>query len=286
MFDKLGLYIRLTRMDRPIGWLLLLWPTLWGVWIAGEGSPRPVVVAIFVAGVIVMRAAGCIVNDYLDRDLDRHVARTRNRPFATGEISGREGAILFAVLITIALVLVLTLNRLTLLLAIVGVVLTLTYPLFKRFTHLPQLYLGIVFSWGIPMAFAAQQDALPMIAWTLLFANLLWTVAYDTMYAMSDRPDDQKVGIKSTAILIGRHDLIFNAGFQAAALIVMLFVGLTLEFGVWFYAGLLVAGGTAIYQSRLCKDRDRDLCFKAFLNNTWFGAAIFAGIVMAYLTKA
>jgi 4-hydroxybenzoate polyprenyltransferase len=273
-------------MDRPIGWLLLLWPTLWGVWIAGEGSPRPVVVAIFVAGVIVMRAAGCIVNDYLDRDLDRHVARTRNRPFATGEISGREGATLFAVLITIALGLVLTLNRLTLLLAIVGVVLTLTYPLFKRFTHLPQLYLGIVFSWGIPMAFAAQQDALPMIAWTLLFANLLWTVAYDTMYAMSDRPDDQQVGIKSTAILIGRHDLIFNAGFQAAALIVMLFVGLTLEFGVWFYAGLLAAGGAAIYQNRLCKDRDRDLCLKAFLNNTWFGAAIFAGIVMAYLTKA
>ncbi len=286
MFDKLGLYIRLTRMDRPIGWLVLLWPTLWGVWIAGEGSPRPVVVAIFVAGVIVMRAAGCIVNDYLDRDLDRHVARTRNRPFATGEISGREGAALFALLITIALGLVLTLNRLTLLLAIVGVVLTLTYPLFKRFTHLPQLYLGIVFSWGIPMAFAAQQDALPMIAWTLLFANLLWTVAYDTMYAMSDRSDDQQVGIKSTAILIGRHDLIFNAGFQAAALIVMLFVGLTLEFGMWFYAGLLVAGGAAIYQNRLCKDRDRDLCLKAFLNNTWFGAAIFAGIVMAYLTKA
>ena len=167
MFDRLGLYLRLTRMDRPIGWLLLLWPTLWGVWIAGEGSPRPVVVAIFVAGVIVMRAAGCIVNDYLDRDLDRHVARTRNRPFATGEVSGREGATLFAVLIAIALVLVLTLNRLTLLLAIVGVVLTLTYPLFKRFTHLPQLYLGIVFSWGIPMAFAAQQDAVPIIAWTL-----------------------------------------------------------------------------------------------------------------------
>ena len=286
MFDRLGLYLRLTRMDRPIGCLRLVWPTLWGVWIAGEGSPRPMVVAIFIVGVIVMRAAGCIVNDYMDRDLDRHIARTRNRPFATGEVSGREGAILFAVLIMIALGLVLTLNRLTFLLAIVGVVLTLTYPLFKRFTHLPQLYLGIVFSWGIPMAFAAQQDALPMIAWTLLFANLLWTVAYDTMYAMSDRSDDQNVGIKSTAILIGRHDLIFNAGFQAAALIVMLFVGLTLEFGVWFYAGLLTAGGTAIYQNRLCKDRDRDLCFKAFLNNTWFGAAIFAGIVMAYLTKA
>ena len=286
MFDRLDLYLRLTRMDRPIGWLLLLWPTLWGVWIAGEGSPRPMVVAIFIAGVIVMRAAGCIVNDYMDRDLDRHVARTRNRPFATGEVSVREGATLFAVLIMIALGLVLTLNRLTFLLAIVGVVLTLTYPLFKRFTHLPQLYLGIVFSWGIPMAFAAQQDALPIIAWTLLFANLLWTVAYDTMYAMSDRPDDKKVGIKSTAILIGHHDLIFNAGFQAAALIVMLFVGQTLELNLWFYAGLLAAGGTVIYQNRLCKDRDRDLCFKAFLNNTWFGAAIFLGIVMAYLTKA
>ena len=286
MSDRLGLYLRLTRMDRPIGWLLLLWPTLWGVWIAGEGSPRPMIVTIFIAGVIVMRAAGCIVNDYLDRDFDRHVTRTRNRPLATGEVSGREAAALFAILIAIALGLVLTLNRLTLLLAIVGVVLTLTYPLFKRFTHLAQFYLGIVFSWGIPMAFAAQQDALPVIAWALLLANLLWTVAYDTMYAMSDRPDDQKVGIKSTAILIGHYDLIFNAGFQIAALAGLLFIGRALELNLWFYAGLLVATGTVIYQNRLCKDRDRDLCFKAFLNNTWFGAAIFLGIVMAYLTKA
>ena len=286
MSDRLGLYLRLTRMDRPIGWLLLLWPTLWGVWIAGEGSPRPMIVTIFIAGVIVMRAAGCIVNDYLDRDFDRNVTRTRNRPLATGEVSGREAAALFAILIAIALGLVLTLNRLTLLLAIVGVVLTLTYPLFKRFTHLAQFYLGIVFSWGIPMAFAAQQDALPVIAWALLLANLLWTVAYDTMYAMSDRPDDQKVGIKSTAILIGHYDLIFNAGFQVAALAGLLFIGRALELNLWFYAGLLAAGGTVIYQNRLCKDRDRDLCFKAFLNNTWFGAAIFLGIVMAYLTKA
>ena len=286
MSDRLGLYLRLTRMDRPIGWLLLLWPTLWGVWIAGEGSPRPMIVTIFIAGVIVMRAAGCIVNDYLDRDFDRNVTRTRNRPLATGEVSGREAAALFAILIAIALGLVLTLNRLTLLLAIVGVVLTLTYPLFKRFTHLAQFYLGIVFSWGIPMAFAAQQDALPVIAWALLLANLLWTVAYDTMYAMSDRPDDQKVGIKSTAILIGHYDLIFNAGFQVAALAGLLFIGRALELNLWFYAGLLVATGTVIYQNRLCKDRDRDLCFKAFLNNTWFGAAIFLGIVMAYLTKA
>ena len=286
MSDRLGLYLRLTRMDRPIGWLLLLWPTLWGVWIAGEGSPRPKNVTIFTAGVIVMRAAGCIVNDYLDRDFDRNVTRTRNRPLATGEVSGREAAALFAILIAIALGLVLTLNRFTLLLAIVGVVLTLTYPLFKRFTHLAQFYLGIVFSWGIPMAFAAQQDALPVIAWALLLANLLWTVAYDTMYAMSDRPDDQKVGIKSTAILIGHYDLIFNAGFQVAALAGLLFIGRALELNLWFYAGLLVATGTVIYQNRLCKDRDRDLCLKAFLNNTWFGAAIFLGIVMAYLTKA
>ena len=286
MSDRLGLYLRLIRMDRPIGSLLLLWPTLWGVWIAGEGSPRPMIVTIFIAGVIVMRAAGCIVNDYLDRDFDRNVTRTRNRPLATGEVSGREAAALFAILIAIALGLVLTLNRFTLLLAIVGVVLTLTYPLFKRFTHLAQFYLGIVFSWGIPMAFAAQQDALPVIAWALLLANLLWTVAYDTMYAMSDRPDDQKVGIKSTAILIGHYDLIFNAGFQAAALTGLLFIGRALELNLWFYAGLLVATGTVIYQHRLCKDRDRDLCFKAFLNNTWFGAAIFLGIVMAYLTKA
>ena len=285
MPEKLRLYLSLTRMDRPIGWLLLLWPTLWAVWIAGEGSPQPSIVAVFVTGTIVMRAAGCIVNDYLDRDFDRHVLRTRQRPLVTGEVSSREAAALFLGLIGIAFALVLTLNRLTLLLAIVGVLLTASYPLFKRFTHLPQFYLGIVFSWGIPMAFAAQQETLPALTWWLVLANLLWTTAYDTMYAMADRPDDKKVGIKSTAILVGCYDLVFNAGLQAVALGVLAFVGWMLEFGFWFYAGLLTAAATAIYQNRLCKDRNRDLCFRAFLNNTWFGAAVFSGVVLGYITN-
>ena len=286
MSNKLNLYLRLTRMDRPIGWLLLLWPTLWGLWIAGEGSPSPMIVVVFVAGVILMRAAGCIVNDYLDKDFDRHVTRTKNRPLATGEISEREAGALFLLLIGMAFGLALTLNRLTLMLAAVGLLLTLTYPLFKRFTYVPQLYLGIVFSWGMPMAFAAQKNYVPFICWALLLANLLWTVAYDTMYAMADRPDDKLVGIKSTAILVGQYDLLFNVTCQAASLIVLMFIGQELELGPWFYSGLLVAAGMAIYQNRLCKDRNRHLCFKAFLNNAWFGGVIFLGIVMAYLATS
>jgi 4-hydroxybenzoate polyprenyltransferase len=285
MPEKLHLYLRLTRMDRPIGWLLLLWPTLWALWIAGEGSPQLNIVVVFVTGTVVMRAAGCIVNDYLDRNFDRHIARTRQRPLATGEVSLREAAVLFLGLITIAFALVLTLNRLTLLLAIVGVLLTVSYPLFKRFTYLPQFYLGIVFSWGVPMAFAAQLETLPALTWWLVLANLLWTVAYDTMYAMADRPDDEKVGIKSTAILVGRYDLVFNVSLQAAALGVLAFIGHMLELGFWFHAGLLAAAATAIYQNWLCRDRDPDFCLRAFLNNNWFGAAVFSGILLGYMTK-
>ncbi len=285
MSDRLGLYLRLIRMDKPIGWLLLLWPTLWGVWIAGHGSPKPQIVAVFVVGVIVMRAGGCIVNDYLDRDIDRHVLRTQDRPLATGEVSGLEAGILVTIFFVIALSLVLILNRLTLLLALVGVLLTVSYPLFKRFTYFPQVYLGIVFSWGIPMAFSAQQGTLPLITWALVLANLLWTTAYDTMYAMADRPDDEKIGVKSTAILFGRYDLMMNGVFQIASLTVLVLIGSALEFNEWFYAGLLMALGTAIYQGLLCRDRDRHRCFKAFLNNAWFGAAIFVGILLSYLTS-
>ena len=286
MFNKLKLYFRLTRMDKPVGWLLLLWPTLWGLWIAGDGSPTPRIVITFVLGVILMRAAGCIVNDYIDRDFDAHVSRTKSRPLVTGEVSTLEATALFILFIILCFGLVLTLNRLTLILASVGLVLTLTYPLFKRFTHFPQVYLGLVFSWGIPMAFAAERNDIPPIAWALILANLFWTVAYDTMYAMADRPDDRRAGIKSTAILIGRYDLVFNAACQGAALIVLALIGRELNFSAWFYFGLLAAAGTAIYQNRLCKDRDRRLCLKAFLNNTWFGAVIFLGILMAYLSIA
>ena len=284
MRKRFAQYWRLARLDRPIGWLLLLWPTLWAVWIAAAGRPRPFIVVIFVAGVVVMRAAGCVINDYLDRGFDPHVARTRGRPLAAGTVSLREALVLFLVLLTIAFILVLMLNRLALWLAVAGAGIAVTYPLFKRFTHLAQLYLGIAFSWGIPIAFAAQTETVPVLAWWLLFANLLWTVAYDTMYAMADRPDDLKIGVKSTAILFGRFDLPLNAVLQALALAVLAAIGGHLELNAWFYLGLLGAGATAVYQGWLCRDRDRDLCLKAFLNNTWFGGSVFAGIVLAYMT--
>ncbi len=247
--DRLFLYVRLARLDRPIGWLLLMWPTLWAVWIAGGGQPQVQIVVVFVTGVIVMRAAGCVINDYFDRAFDPHVQRTRNRPLATGDVSTREALILFAALMMVALGLLLTLNRQAIVLGFIGAAIAISYPLFKRFTHLPQLFLGIAFSWGIPMAFAAQTGRVPALAWWILCANLLWTVAYDTMYAMADRPDDLKIGVKSTAIR--------------------------------YYLGLVGAAVTAGYQYRLCRGRDRDMCLKAFINNTWFGACVFAGLVVS-----
>jgi 4-hydroxybenzoate polyprenyltransferase len=266
-----------------VGWLLLLWPTLWALWIAGDGRPQPQIVLVFVLGVVTMRAAGCVINDYLDRDFDPHVARTRNRPLATGAVSPFEALVLFAFLMALSLALVLTLNRETLVLAFVGGAIAVTYPLAKRFTYLPQVYLGLAFSWGIPMAFAAQDKTVGALAWSLVLANLLWTVAYDTMYAMADRPDDLKVGIKSSAILFGRFDLAINAVLQALALITLVLVGQYLGLNSWFYAGLAGAGATAIYQNRLCTERDRTQCLKAFLNNIWFGGFVFAGIVLAYI---
>ena len=282
MFNKLQLYFRLTRMDKPIGWLLLLWPTLWGLWVAGSGSPSPRIVLTFVVGVILMRGAGCIVNDYLDKDLDRYVARTKNRHLVTGEVSNLEAISLFVLFIVLAFGLVLTLNSFTLILALGGLGLTLTYPLFKRFTHFPQVYLGLVFAWGIPMAFAAQRNDVPGVAWALVLANVFWTIAYDTMYAMVDRPDDQRAGIKSTAIWVGRYDLFFNMGCQAVTLTVLALIGQALNFSARFYIGLLFAAATVIYQNRLCKNRDPRLYLRAFQNNSWFGAAIFFGIFMTY----
>ena len=282
MFDIVFLYLRLARLDRPIGWLLLLWPTLWAVWIAGHGAPAWPIVAVFMAGAIVTRAAGCVVNDYFDRDFDRHVERTSKRPLATGEISVR-GALVFALCLgLLALALVLTLNPLAQWFAVAGALIAVTYPLFKRFTHFPQLYLGLAFSWGIPMAFAAQQDTVPSLAWILFFANLLWTVAYDTMYAMADRPDDIKIGVKSTAIWFGQYDRRANILCQALSLMVLYLLGRHLEFNGIFNLGLSMAAGTAVYQYWLCRQRDRADCFRAFRNNNWFGGAIFAGIVLSY----
>ena len=270
--DRLFLYVRLARLDRPIGWLLLMWPTLWAVWIAGGGQPQVHIVVVFVTGVIVMRAAGCVINDYFARAFDPHVQRTRNRPLAMGDVSTREALILFAALRMVALGLLLTLDRQAIVLGFIGAAIAISYPLFKRFTHLPQLVLGIAFSWGIPMAFAAQTGRVPALAWWLLCANLLWTVAYDTMYAMADRPDDLKIGVKSTAILFGRYDLLANAVLQALALAVLGIIGWGLHLSGWYYLGLVGAAVTAGHQYRLCRGRDRDMCLKAFINNTWFGA--------------
>lgn len=283
MFERLVLYARLARFDRPIGWLLLLWPTLWSLWIAGEGRPQPWNVLVFITGVIVMRGAGCVINDYADRDFDPHVARTQNRPLALGEVSPREALVVFLLLSAVAFCLVLTLNQLTILLSLVGVFLAVTYPFLKRFTHLPQLYLGVAFSWGIPMAFAAEQGEVPMLAWVILLANLLWTVAYDTMYAMSDRPDDLRIGVKSTAILFGRFDLWIVGLLQCAAIATLVVIGRVLGLNGYYYVGLVVAALIACYQLFLCRSRDTDKCLQAFLNNTWLGGVIFTGLVLAYL---
>ena len=285
MPEKLKLYWRLARLDRPVGWLLLLWPTLWALWIAADGQPRPAIVAIFVLGVITMRAAGCVINDIFDRDLDPLVERTRNRPLASGAVTVREALVIFFLLLTIAFSLVLLLNRQTVWLAVVGAGIAASYPLAKRFTNLPQVYLGVAFSWGIPMAFTAQDSPLMPLAWWLLGTNLLWTVAYDTMYAMADRPDDLKAGIKSSAIMFGRFELAINASLQAITLLSLALMGLYLGFGVIFYLGLGAAALTAVYQLYLCKDRDRQRCFKAFLNNIWFGGFVFAGLVFTYVIK-
>jgi len=282
MPEKLKLYWRLARLDKPVGWLLLLWPTLWALWIAADGHPRPAIVAIFVLGVITMRAAGCVINDIFDRDLDPLVERTRNRPLASGAVSVREALVIFLLLLIVAFVLVLLLNRQTVLLAVVGAAIAASYPLAKRFTNLPQVYLGVAFSWGIPMAFTAQDSPLMPLAWWLLGTNLLWTVAYDTMYAMADRPDDLKAGIKSSAIMFGRFELAINASLQAITLLSLALMGLYLGFGVIFYLGLGAAALTAVYQLYLCKDRDRQRCFKAFLNNIWFGGFVFAGLFFTY----
>ena len=281
--ERLKDYARLMRLHRPIGALLLLWPTLWALWIAGQGRPDLRVLAVFVLGVVLMRSAGCVINDYADRDFDPHVERTRDRPIAAGRVSPREALVLFAALCLIAFALVLTLNRLTILLSFAGAFLAATYPFVKRFTHLPQFYLGAAFGWGIPMAFAAQTGGIPSAGWVLLAANVCWAVAYDTAYAMVDRDDDQKVGVKSTAILFGRHDRAMVFLFHVLTLSLLAWTGALAGLGLRYYAGLAAAFGFVLYQQQLMRDRTRDGCFRAFLNNNWFGAAVFAGLVLHYL---
>ncbi len=275
-------YARLMRWHRPIGILLLAWPTLWALWFAGLGRPDGYIFFVFVLGVVFMRSAGCVINDYADRDFDPHVARTRDRPIAAGRVQPREALALFAVLCLISFGLVLTLNPLTIALSFVGAFLAATYPFLKRYTHLPQFYLGAAFGWGIPMAFAAQTGAVPWLAWVLFGANICWSVAYDTAYAMVDREDDIKVGVKSTAILFGRYDRWWVFFFHLLTLIFLSWAAVLAGLGLRYYAGLMVALGFALYQQWLMRDRSRDACFRAFLNNNWFGAAVFAGLALHY----
>lgn len=279
---KLAVYGRLMRVEKPIGTYLVMWPMLWALWIAGNGHPQVSVVLIFLAGAFLMRSAGCVINDYADRNIDLHVERTRGRPLATGEATPREALALFGVLVLVALLLVLALNALTIQLAFTAVGLAVLYPFMKRYTHLPQLFLGVAFAWSIPMAFAAVAGHVSGIAWLLLLATVAWVVAYDTMYAMVDREDDLRIGVKSTAILFGRHDRLIIGVLQLAKLGLLYLVGMRLGLGLAWFGGLAGAAALALYQQWLIRERERSACFRAFLNNNYAGALVFAGLFIDY----
>jgi 4-hydroxybenzoate polyprenyltransferase len=282
---RLFAYYRLARMDKPIGTLLLLWPTLWGLWLAGAGQPDPLLVIIFCVGTFLMRSAGCVINDWADRDIDGHVERTKDRPLASGEISSREALYLAAALAIFALIIALPLNRLALLLTLPAVFLAASYPFTKRFFALPQAYLGIAFSFGIPMAFAAQTNAVPPVAWALMLANLLWTVAYDTEYAIVDKPDDLKIGIKTSAITFGRYDILAVMLCHAGFVTLMLLIGFWLQRGGIYFLGVALATLMIALQFPQIRQRDRQQCFAAFLSNNRVGAIIFAGIVADFMVR-
>jgi 4-hydroxybenzoate polyprenyltransferase len=282
---KWNAYLRLMRFDKPIGILLLLWPTLWALWIAGQGRPTVKNTLIFCAGVVLMRAAGCTMNDMADRDFDPHVERTRSRPLAAGELNLREAATAFAILILLAFGLVLMTNALTIKLDFIGAALTATYPFFKRVTHLPQVVLGVAFGWGMVMAFAAETNSIPPVAWWLLSINIVWSVIYDTLYAMVDRDDDISVGIKSTAILFGRYDLLALRLLKMLMLILLVRVGLMLEFHWPWYLGVAVAASLFVAQQVWVRQREPEACFRAFMNNNLVGLVLFAGLLAQYLAR-
>jgi 4-hydroxybenzoate polyprenyltransferase len=281
--QKLKLYWQLVRMHRPIGILLLLWPTLWALWIAGNGEPGWHLFFVFVVGTVLMRSAGCAINDWADRDFDKHVKRTAQRPLTSGAIKPREAIWVFVVLSLAAALLLIGLNQLTWVLAFVAAFLAGSYPFTKRFFALPQAYLGIAFGFGIPMAFAAIQNTLPLSAWVMLLANIFWALAYDTEYAMVDRDDDVKIGIRTAAITFGRYDVIAVITCYAVALLLLAWVGQLEEMDVWYFLGLVLAGCIALYHYTLIRTRSRDGCFKAFNHNNWFGAAVFFGVLGNYL---
>ncbi|HRE16761.1 MAG TPA: 4-hydroxybenzoate octaprenyltransferase [Rhodocyclaceae bacterium] len=284
---RLDLYEKLMRLDKPIGILLLLWPTLWGLWFSAYGQPHWVVVWVFVLGTVLMRSAGCVINDYADRDFDRHVERTRERPLTAGRVSTREAIVLFAVLSLFAFGLVLPLgNMKVILMSLPALFLAVSYPFTKRFFALPQAYLGVAFGFGIPMAYAAHLDMVPMVAWWLLLANVFWAIAYDTEYAMVDREDDLKIGIKTSAITFGRFDLLAIGLCYAIFIGLMAWSGRILSMGVWYYASLGSAAGLAVWHLWLIRYRERAACFRAFMHNNVLGAVIFVGVVLDYLMRA
>ncbi|KNC95465.1 4-hydroxybenzoate octaprenyltransferase [Trabulsiella odontotermitis] len=281
--NKLLAFHRLMRTDKPIGALLLLWPTLWALWLAAPGLPPLWILAVFVAGVWLMRAAGCVVNDYADRKFDGHVKRTAHRPLPSGDVTEKEARTLFVVLVVLSFLLVLTLNTMTILLSVAALALAWVYPFMKRYTHLPQVVLGAAFGWSIPMAFAAVSESLPLSCWLMFLANILWAVAYDTQYAMVDRDDDLKIGIKSTAILFGQYDKLIIGILQVAVLALMVAIGIMNHLGWAFYWSVAVAGALFVYQQKLIKDRERDACFKAFMNNNYVGLVLFLGLAMSFM---
>lgn len=280
---KAKAYWQLMRMDRPIGSLLLLWPTLWALIISAQGKPDIDVLIVFISGVFLMRSAGCVINDFADRKVDGFVKRTKNRPLPSGIVTSREAVGLFLILSVLSFILVLTMNSLTVKLSFIGIFLAFIYPFMKRYTHLPQLFLAIAFSWSIPMAWAAQSNHLSFGVWMIFAINALWTVAYDTQYAMVDRDDDLHVGIKSTAILFGRFDKLIIGFLQLVTLILLISLGAIYQQGSFYYWSVLIASGLFVYQQHLIRDRKRELCFQAFLNNNYVGMIITFGLFSTYL---
>lgn len=275
-------YLELMRLHQPIGILLLLWPTLWALWLAAEGPPPAEILLIFVAGTLLMRSAGCVINDYFDRHYDQSVERTRQRPLVRGRVSERGSLLLAGALALFGFLLVLRLNELTILLAIGGAMLTVIYPLLKRFTYLPQAWLGMAFGWGIPMAWAAVTGTVPRVAWLLFIGNVFWTISYDTIYAMVDRDDDLRIGVKSTAVLFAEQELLAIAVLQASMLLTFFLVGMNQKLGSFYYLALLLASLLACAYLWEIRQRDRQRCFRAFLASHWLGATLFAGIFLHY----
>ncbi|MCW8933083.1 MAG: 4-hydroxybenzoate octaprenyltransferase [Gammaproteobacteria bacterium] len=282
LLDRIEQYALLIRLDRPIGIYLLLWPTLWALWIAAEGMPDILILCVFMAGVFLMRSAGCAINDFADRDIDPFVERTKDRPLAAGRVTAKETLIVFAVLSITAFALVLLMNSLTIYMSFVGIILAASYPFAKRFHYMPQVHLGAAFGWAAPMAFTAQANEITPVTWLIFMATVLWATAYDTMYAMADRDDDLKIGVKSTAILFGEADKLIVGLLQALLIFDLILIGSSSNLGLYYYLGLSAATGLAVYQQYLIKDRDKQKCIKAFVNNNWFGFCVFMGLFVDY----